>query len=218
MTLIACSGCDLLQHLPPLSDGGRARCPRCGEILASAPRDPLDRPLALTIAAAIVFATANAAPLMQLSATGREVSTTLIGGAHEMWLQGHELIAAAVALCAVVAPASYIVLQLVVLLMIRRPPAPRWVAVALRWTALAHPWSMTEVLLLGILVALTKLSQLATVTPGLAMYAAGVLIVLLARIAIDVNPREYWQRVEWMSSPAAANDGLVPKLVPDRAR
>jgi paraquat-inducible protein A len=129
-----------------------------------------------------------------------------------MWLQGHELIAVAVALCAVVAPTTYIALQLVVLLMIRKPPAPSWVALALRWTALAHRWSMTEVMMLGILVALTKLSQLATVTPGLAMYAVGVLIVLLARIAIDANPHEYWRRVEWTSSATdlPGEPGLEP--------
>jgi paraquat-inducible protein A len=77
--LVACPGCDLLQRIPPLPPGGRARCPPCGEMLAARKPDSLDRTLALTIAAAIVFILANAAPLMGLSVLGPEVNTTVIG-------------------------------------------------------------------------------------------------------------------------------------------
>ena len=70
METVACPDCDLLQRLPELPPGGKARCPRCGNTLATQPSDPLDRPLALTITAAIVFIVANTAPLMGLSAVG----------------------------------------------------------------------------------------------------------------------------------------------------
>jgi len=49
--VIACPGCDLRQRLPSTPPGARARCPRCGEVLASTPRDPFDRPLARLAAA-----------------------------------------------------------------------------------------------------------------------------------------------------------------------
>ena len=81
METVACPDCDLLQHLPELPPGGKARCSRCGNTLATRPTDPLDRPLALTIAAAIVFIIANTTPLMGLSAVGRHASTTIAGGA-----------------------------------------------------------------------------------------------------------------------------------------
>src|ERR1700687_6056669 len=103
---VACPGCDLLQTLPVLPPRAKARCPRCGEILAVRPADPLDAPLALTLAAAIVFIVENTAPLMALSTLGREVSTTILGGAHQMWLHGEEITALAVAFCAVIAPAA----------------------------------------------------------------------------------------------------------------
>jgi uncharacterized paraquat-inducible protein A len=59
------------------SPGGKARCPCCGDTLATNPADPLDRPLAFAIAAAIVFVVANTTPLMGLSAVGRHAS---VGG------------------------------------------------------------------------------------------------------------------------------------------
>ena len=195
--IVACPSCDLLQHVPPLSNNSRARCHRCGESLGTRSADSRERPLALAVAAAIVLVVANTTPLMELRVAGREASTTLIGGAYQMWLQGQQITAIVVAICAVIAPAAYIAFMLIVLLATRRPPVPRWVADVLRWAWLVRPWSMSEVMMLGVLVALTKIAQLATVIPGPGMYAVFVLIVLLATIMTAFDPREVWQRVQW---------------------
>ncbi len=171
METIACPDCDLLQTLPPLPPGGRARCARCGCAVATRAVDPIGRPLALTIAAAIVFVVANTTPLMGLSAVGRSSSTTIIGGSIDMWLQGQRVTATIVAFCAVIAPATYIGFMLTVLLAIRRPPAPVWVGELMRWSEAIRPWSMKEVMLLGILVALIKIAELAKVHAGIGLYA-----------------------------------------------
>lgn len=199
METVACPGCDLVQRIPPLPPRGKARCPRCGHVLATQSSDPLDRPLALTIAALIVFVIVNTTPMMGLSAVGREASTTLLGGAHQMWLQGREITAAVVAFCTVIAPAVYLLCMLAVLLAVRRPPAPKWVGELLRWAHFMRPWSMHEVLMLGVLVALVKIAQLATVIAGIGMYAVFVLIFLLAAIAVSFDSREVWNRVEWVA-------------------
>ena len=207
---IACPDCDLLQSIPPLPPGGKARCTRCSKTLVTQRPDPLDRPLQLTIAAAIAFIVANTMPLMGLSAAGREASTTIMGGAHEMWLQGSEITAVIVAFCAVIAPGGHILFLLVVLLAVRYPPAPRWVGELLRSAHFMQPWSMTEVMMLGILVALFKIAQLATVIPGIGMYAAGIFIALLSAVLVTFDPREVWQRVVWA-------DGEVPPMPADTA-
>ena len=199
METVACPECDLLQHLPALPPGGKARCARCGNTLATRPTDPLDRPLALTVTAAIVFIIAHTTPLLGLSAVGRHASTTIAGGALEMWLQGEHVTAAVVAFCAGIAPGGYILFMLTVLLAVRRPPAPHWVGEILRWGLSMQPWSMNEVMILGILVALIKIAELATVEPGIAMYAVGGLVVLFPAIAITFDPRKVWNRVEWAS-------------------
>jgi len=166
--------------------------------------DPLDRPLALTVAAAIVFIIANTQPLMGLEAVGRQASTTILGGAYEMWAQGREFTAMVVAFCVVIAPASYIAFMLTVLLAVRRPPAPHWVAELLRWADFMKPWSMSEVMMLGILVALVKIAELATVTPGIGMYAVGLLVILLPAIMVNFDPGEVWRRVERADGAACA--------------
>ena len=66
-----------------------------------------------------------------------------------------------------------------------------------------QPWSMGEVMILGIMVSLIKIAELASVGVGIGMYAVGALVVLLAAISITFDPREVWRRVEWA-------DGRVP--------
>ena len=139
---------------------------------------------------------------MGLSAVGRHASTTIVGGAYEMWLQGQDVTAMIVAFCAVIAPASYILFMLTVLIAVRRPPAPHWVGEMLRWAHSMQPWSMSEVMMLGILVALIKIAELATVEPGIGMYGVGGLIVLFAAIMVTFHPREIWQRIEWAEGTA----------------
>jgi len=206
LELIACPGCDLLQRMPSIPRGAAARCPRCDDVLAHQPYDPIDWPLALVVAAAIVFIVANVSPLMTVSAAGRESDTTIIGGAYAMWIRGHQLTAVVVAFCAVVAPAAYIGCTLAVLLGARRAPAPRWVALGLRWADALRPWSMNEVMLLGVLVAQIRIAAEATVIVGIGMYAAGVLVVLLAATIASFEPREVWRRIEWADprAPRAA--------------
>ena len=114
--LSACPECDLLQKLPPLAPGARLRCARCRCVLASRPPGHSDLPLALTCTAAVVYLVANLLPLMGLSVVGRSASTTIVGGAYEMWMQGQMVTAVLVAFCAVIAPGCYIGFVLVLLL------------------------------------------------------------------------------------------------------
>jgi paraquat-inducible protein A len=205
-TLIACPDCDLLQRLPELAPGGSARCPRCGNVLLSKKPDSLNRTLALTIAAAVAFVVANAVPMLGLEAAGREASTTVLGGVQVMWAEGQPAVSAIMLFAAVVAPALDIALMLTILLAVRRPPAPWWVGTLLRYSRIIRPWRMVEVMLLGILVSLIKIAELATVITGIAMWAVAALIVLLAAMSSNFDPDEVWLRVEWAERQARRYD------------
>ena len=61
---------------------------------------------------------------------------------------------------------------------------------------------MGEVMLLGVLVALVKIAELATVTPGMGMFAFGAVILLLPAISLTFDVREAWARVAWVDGEA----------------
>jgi len=215
--VLACSDCDLLQRVPTLPPGQPARCPRCGRTVALNRRGGIDRLLALTVTALVAFVVANVDPLMSLSVSGRESSTTILGGALHMW-QGDEKIAAViVTLFAFVAPALNIACTLSVLLLSRRPPAPRWVGTFLRWSELSGLWSMVEVMTLGILVALVKIAAVARVEPGIGIFAAGALVVLMTAVSAGFDRTEIWARVRWADGrwpPGLSGNAGTPETTP----
>jgi paraquat-inducible protein A len=199
---VACPDCDLLQRIPPLGPGRRAACARCGRTLVKRPSGSSDLPLALTIAAAIALVIANTLPLMELHVVGRFASTTIPGGAYEMWLQGQLMVSVLVLFCAVIAPAGYVLFMLILLLAARRTPVPHWAAEMLRWLGHLQVWSMLEVVMLGVLVALTKIAQLASVLPGIGMYGFGATILLIPAIMTNFDRHALWQKVDWSGGEA----------------
>lgn len=213
----SCPDCDLLQIVERPPPGGKARCARCGHILATRTRDPIDHPLALALAALLTLIVANTSPLMGLSVVGHRASTTVVSGAYEMWLHGQELTAVIVVFCAVIAPAAYILCLVAVLLATRRPPASRWFAGMLRWSERMEPWSMIEVMMLGVLVALVKIAELATVEPGIGMYAMGALMLLFPAIQVSLDTDEIWTRLTWADDrlPTTSLETRVSGIAPD---
>lgn len=196
--IVACPGCDLLQRIPVLPPGRKARCPRCGHTMAANKPDSLERTLAFAVAAAITLIVANTTPLMGISVVGRHVSTTILGGVLEMWLQGQEITALLVAFCAIVAPSVYIGLMLFILLAARRSPAPSWTGFLMRMLDLSQPWGMAEVMMLGILVALIKIAEMATLVLGVGIFAVGALIILIAAMMASFDRDEVWKRIRWV--------------------
>src|SRR5262245_28220891 len=164
-SLVACLDCDLVQRLPDLAPGDSARCPRCNRELWRNTGD-FERTLALTIAAAVLFVVANTVPMLGLTVVGRESFTTVAGGAVHLWNDGREGVAVLVFLTAVVAPALQIGFMLAIAIGASRARAPRWIGTLMRHHPMTRTWSMIEVMMLGVLVALIKIADYATVIPG----------------------------------------------------
>jgi len=127
---------------------------------------------------------------------GLATTTTLGSGVRELWAQGQEPVAVLVAITTIGAPLLEIGLVLYVLapLGLGRP-APGWVR-AFRWLAHVRSWSMMEVFLIGILVSLVKLADMATIVPGLALWAFALLIPVLAAATAALDPELVWSRIE----------------------
>ena len=112
--LVACPDCDLLQRLPDLVPGASARRPRCDRELWRRREDSLQRTLALALAAAALYVVANTVPMLGLTAVGHQASTTVLGGAEQLWRDGRETVAGLVLFTAVVAPALQIGFMLLI--------------------------------------------------------------------------------------------------------
>jgi paraquat-inducible protein A len=201
-SIIACPHCDLLQRLPEIAPGASARCPRCDKELWRRREDSLNRTLALTLAALVLYVIANTVPMLGLHAAGHEAFTTVVGGAQQLWHDGQQIVAVLVLFAAVISPALQIGFLLLILIGCRRGQPPFWVGMLLRHVDFTRTWSMIEVMLLGVLVALTKIADYATVIPGVALFTLFALVALLAAMQSSFDPREVWERVEWADEHA----------------
>lgn len=186
-----------MQRIPELEPGASARCPRCNKELWRHREDSLNRTLALTLAAAVLYIVANSVPMLGLTIVGRDASTTVIGGAEHLWDNGQRLVGVLVLFTAVIAPALQIGLMLAIVLGAMRERAPRWVGALLRHHPTTRIWSMIEVMMVGVLVALVKIADYATVIPGVALLVLWVLVFILAGMAATFDPREVWEKIEW---------------------
>ena len=168
---------------------GVARCARCAAVLYRSRPDAVDRGLAYTAAGAVAFTLANTFPLVGLRLKGELIQTTVFGTAQALYADGMRTVAAIVFVTVVVAPLVQLAAMGRLLLPLRFPWLPPAGPRALRALRAITPWGMVEVLMLGVLVALVKLSHLAEIVPGVALWSLGALVVFLAAAASQFDPR-----------------------------
>ena len=196
MRLIGCHECDSVLPEPTVPDGGAAICPKCGGTLFRRQRQTVEYTLALTIAAAILFIVANSFPFLSFEMQGQITQTTLGSGTRALWDQGRFAVAALVALTTIFAPMVQILLMLYVLGPLHFEARAPGSARAFRLVETFRPWSMMEVILIGILVALVKLADMADIVPGLALWAFALLIPILAGASAFLDPEIVWRRID----------------------
>lgn len=193
--LMACHECDLIQRVRPSDQPAKFRCHRCNAVLVDHKVAGLDRPIALYLTAAIFFVLANGFPFLALKYEGMVQETTLISGIIELYRQGMPGLALLVGLTTIGVPAVELLGMLWVLLQLLLNRPPRYVSVVFRTILRLQTWSMLEVFMLAILVAVVKLADMATIIPGIGVYCFGVLIFILAAAAACLDRQRIWNRL-----------------------
>ncbi|APA87702.1 paraquat-inducible protein A [Paraburkholderia sprentiae WSM5005] len=193
--LIACEECDLLQLGAPPAAGGALRCRRCRAELRRGRSNGPERALAFTCASAVLLVISNLFPIVGLSLNGHIVQATLAGSVRLLYLHGTWPLAVLVGLTTIVTPVVQTVAMLWLLLPLHFGRVPWRAPEGFRLFQLARPWGMTEVLILGLLVALVKLAHIAKVVPGTALWSFIALMLLLAAASATFDPREVWARI-----------------------
>ena len=189
--LIACHDCDALLQKPLHCGKGSAQCPRCGATLYRSSSVQLERISALTLGALFTFLIAQAFPIVELEMNGATSQTTLIGALVALWSEGMQLVAIAVFCSTILFPLVELLALLYVLMPIRAGAVPPGFNLVLRAVQFVRPWGMIEVLMLGILVTIVKMTSLARVIPEAALFAFGALTLMLA-VVVLFDPRALW--------------------------
>jgi len=162
--------------------------------------DSIDRTLALTVAGLVLFVVANAYPFLGFKIQAQIRETTLITGVQELYLQGMWILATVVLLTTIVIPAIQMTGLLYVVVPLRLNRLPWKLKAVFRFIQHLQPWGMMEVFMLGILVSYVKLAKMATIVPGIALFAFMALIFILAASMAALNPHDVWERIQPQAS------------------
>lgn len=195
-SLIACHECDLLHHIQRLPKGGVALCRRCGAVLFREKQNSLNRTLALVITGLILYGLANVYPFLTLKIEGQVQEAVLITGVKELYLQGMWEVAVLVFLTTVLVPLIQLLGTLYVFLPMKFDRLPWKLSSLFRFLQVLQPWGMMEVFMVAILVSVVKLTKMATILPGIALYAFMILIFVLAAASASLDPHIVWKRLE----------------------
>lgn len=177
--------------------GGVARCARCGSALYRPKRDSLNRTMALTLAGVILYLIANTNSFLGFKIGAQVRETILATGIYQLYQQDMKIIATLVLFTVVIVPAIHLLCMLYILVPLKLNLVPRHMARVFRLFAFLKPWGMMEIFMLGILVSVVKLAKMATIIPGVALYAFLALIFVLAAITVALDDHLIWERVAY---------------------
>ena len=196
--MVSCHSCHLLCELPPPQKYQHGHCPRCGAILHSRKQNSLSRCWALVISACILLFPANLLPITFTSALGSTSADTIISGIIYFITSGVWPIALIIFVASVFVPLAKLSTLIMLLLSVqfRWRWRPRYRTYLYRLTEIVGRWSMVDVYVVTILVALVKLGAVASIDagPGAAYFAAVVILTMFAAESFD--PRLIWDAME----------------------
>jgi len=196
--LVRCGSCEKLLRARPLPPGARARCPRCGAGLSRRKPQSLARSWALLIAAIICYVPANLYPVMEVAGPGGSEADTILSGVQAMFAAGWYPVGLLIFFASITVPILKILSLMGLLISVQRRSywRPRDRAVLYRVVEIIGRWSMLDMFVVSVMVALVQLGAVANVAPriGATFFAAVVVFTIFAAQSFD--PRLIWDAME----------------------
>ena len=196
--LAGCHSCGLVSQLPTTRDHAELRCPRCGAALHQRKVDSVTRTWALVIAAAICYVPANLLPVTVVTSLGKVQADTIMSGVIYFLLHGSWYLALLIFFASVFVPLLKLIILIYLLMSVQRRSQwrPRERMRLYRIIEGIGRWSMVDVYVVTILVALVKLGNLATIEAGMGavFFCAVVIITIFAAMSFD--PRLVWDNLD----------------------
>ncbi len=173
---------------------GATHCAACDANLHHGWEDSLQTTWAWLITSMVLYLPANLLPIMHTSFLGKTTDSTILGGIVTLWEHGSYPIAAVIFIASVLVPLGKIVVLVWLCLSIQmgHAGAHHHKTVMYRVTELVGRWSMIDVFVVGILVALIQLGNIMNILPGAAALAFATMVVTTMLAAISFDPRLIW--------------------------
>ncbi len=191
--------CHTCGRVNPIGD---SLCLRCRTPLHSRKENSIQRCLAYSLVSIIAYIPANIWPIMIVTNLGRTEQSTILAGVATFWQMKAYPVAITIFIASVMIPALKLMALgwLCALSCGWVKTSPRW-ATRIYWlTELVGRWSMVDVFVVAILVALVQLGNIMSIAPGTAAVSFGLMVILTMLAAISFDPRVIWDNARQSAS------------------
>lgn len=173
-------------------------CARCGATLHWRKPTSLPRAWGFLTAAAILYVPANLLPVLNSGSLFGSSSDTIMSGVRFLWESGDWMIASIIFIASIVFPGAK--LAALALLLGTAEARSAWRRRGrtriYRMLEVIGRWSMTDIFVTAIVVALVQFKTIAIVTPGPGALAFGAVVVLTMFASMSFDPRLIWDPPE----------------------
>jgi len=194
--LIACSGCDLLLERINIKYGDSAFCPECGEKLYTPKKNSIDKTLALTLTALLLFLPAVFMPLITLDTLGFKESGSIVDGIIRFYEKGYLLVSLILLLTSLLFPLLKLSLLFVVSINLKLKRYPGTLPFLMRCYHYIDEWGMLEVYMIGILVSIIKMYHLAHIHYDIGFFCFTGLLIAAVCSSIAIDKHLFWNLIE----------------------
>jgi len=191
--LIICPKCHTLHQKTCIEKGKKANCSHCGKELYHYDERTLDHGLALGITGMILFAVANFFPLVRVDVLGHEQHVTIISMVKSLFENGFYVVGIVVAFMVFIFPLMILLIYVLLSWLMRQKKGEQLTKELLILLSHLLPWSMIEIYLVSILVALVKLIGYMQIHFGLSFWALALFVLLDIYLTKSVHIGELWE-------------------------
>ena len=194
--ILICAECHELNRQDPETD--EQTCTRCGALVHARRPDSLMRTWALLLTSAILYIPANLLPIMTINSLGQGSPSTIMAGVIELVQHGMIPIAAVVFIASILVPTFKLVGIALLLFSVQRrqPLSARQRIIMYRFIEFIGRWSMLDIFVIAILVAVVNFGRIASVEANLGAVAFASVVVLTMLAAVTFDPRLIWDNTE----------------------
>lgn len=194
--ILICTECHEL--IKQEADTDEQLCTRCGALIHARRPNSLTRTWALLITAAILYIPANLLPIMTVNSLGQGDPSTIMSGVIQLVQHGMFPIAAVVFIASILVPTFKLVGIGLLLFSVQRhqPLSAQQRIVMYRFIEFIGRWSMLDIFVIAILVAVVNFGRLASVEANLGAAAFASVVILTMLAAVTFDPRLIWDNTE----------------------
>lgn len=189
---IICKQCHTLHKEIPIEDGKKACCSECGAILYRHDSRRIEHGLALSMTGLVFFILANIFPLVQIEILGHEQFITIPKTIFSLFESEFYIVGFLCMFLIFIFPLMIFTIHILIFLLLKLERGERATQNLLILLSYIIPWSMTDIFLISILVALVKLIGYAQIHMGIAFWTLMVFVLIDLYMIKRMNLSELW--------------------------